>query len=219
MPFFMTRFFLFICLLFIGFFGFSQKKSVKILTSEKETILINTEGLDDLIIENSNTEFIEITLTATNASKQFIIDTEKEEGFQIDFQIQMPNNPNAPFRKYITERLTGAAVIARIPKDKSVKIIGENCNVNSGFSGKALSIELLNSIIRLNGLPKETFVRFHAGNFYAVEYAANFDIQTQTGDLVVAEQKQNKVFKTKSKSTHPVVIVRTIKGNIFLSGQ
>ena len=49
-------------------------------------------GLDELILENSTSEEIEITLKAENASKQYILDEEKQFEFHQVRMIQcFPN--------------------------------------------------------------------------------------------------------------------------------
>lgn len=42
---------------------FSQKKATKKFTTTSKTLHISTEGLDDFVLENSASEFIEISCT------------------------------------------------------------------------------------------------------------------------------------------------------------
>ena len=176
-------------------------------------------GLDELILENSTSEEIEITLKAENASNQYILEEEKELAFHIQFKFPSLKVPNEPFRKYITERLKRASVVIKIPIGKSVIIKGENCDIISSFSGNELSIDLLNSIIRLQSFAKDNFIRFHAGNLYLGTSEVNLDLQTKTGVISDGKNKKEKSFKSYKNTSAAKTMVRTIKGNIFLSNE
>ena len=67
---------------------FSQKKVQKIIESSANEIEISTTGLDDFVIENSDTNFIEIILVAENSNEQHIL-TDEENNI---FQIKLKNN-------------------------------------------------------------------------------------------------------------------------------
>ena len=211
----------FILFVFSFFFlvSYGQKKSVKTITTGSSIISISTMGLDELILENSTSEKIEITLKAENVSSQYILEEEKELAFHIQFKFPSLKLPYEPFRKYITERLKRASAVIKIPIGKSVIIKGENCDIISSFSGKELSIDLLNSIIRLQSYAKDNFIRFHAGNLYLGPSEVNLDLQTKTGIVSNGKIKKEKSFKLFKNTSAAKAIVRTIKGNIFLSNE
>ena len=71
---------------FFGLIGFGQKKSVKTITTSSSVISISTIGLDELVLENSSSENLEITLKAENASNQYILEEEKDLEFHIQFK-------------------------------------------------------------------------------------------------------------------------------------
>ena len=196
-----------------------QKKSVKTITTSNFVVSISTMGLDELVLENSTSEEIEITLKAENASNQYILEKEKELEFQIQFKFPSLKVPNELFRKYITERLKRASAVIKIPTGKSVIIKGENCDIISSFSGDELSIDLLNSIIRLQSFAKDNFIRFHAGNLYLGTSELNLDLQTKTGIISDGKIKKEKSFKSFKNTSAAKTMVRTIKGNIFLSNE
>lgn len=196
-----------------------QKKSVKTITTGSSVISISTMGLDQLTLENSASEEIEITLKAENASNQYISEEQKELEFHIEFKFPNLTFTNQPFRKYITERLKRASAVIKIPKGKSVLIQGENCDIISSFSGNELSIDLLNSIIRLQSYSKDSFIRFHAGNLYLEKQEMNVDLQTKTGIITDGKIKKGKSYKLLTHPSAAKTMVRTIKGNIFLSNE
>lgn len=196
-----------------------QKKSIKTVTTSSSVISISTMGLDELILENSTSEEIEITLKAENASNQYILEEEKELEFHIQFKFPSLKLSNEPFRKYITERLKRASAVIKIPMGKSVIIKGENCDISSSFSGNELSIDMLNSIIRIQSYAKDNFIRFHAGNLYLGTTEVNLDLQTKTGIISHGKIKKEKSYKSFKNTLVRKTMVRTIKGNIFLSNE
>ena len=209
-------------LLIFSFFFLStngQKKSVTTIATSTSVISISTMGLDELILENSTSEEIEITLKAENASKQYILDEEKQFEFHIQFKFPSLKLSNEPFRKYITERLKRASAIIKIPMGKSVIIKGENCDIISSFSGHELSIDMLNSIIRIQSHAKDNFIRFHAGNLYVGTTEVNLDLQTKTGIISHGKVKKEKSYISFKNTLARKTMVRTIKGNIFLSNE
>ena len=85
--------------------AFSQKKIIKKLTTNTKEIAIFTKGLDDLVLENSTSKFIEILLYAEDTNKQHIVIEEKSTKTEIKFKIPVFKSEDAVFRKYITKRL------------------------------------------------------------------------------------------------------------------
>ena len=61
----------------------SQKKVVKKFESQSKEIEISTLGLDDFVLENSTSDFIEITLFAENPNEQHIFLGDKNAILQI----------------------------------------------------------------------------------------------------------------------------------------
>ncbi len=97
--------------------AFSQKKIIKKLTTNTKEIAIFTKGLDDLVLENSTSKFIEILLYAEDTNKQHIVIEEKNTKTEIKFKIPVFKSEDAVFRKFITKRLKRASVIIKIPKN------------------------------------------------------------------------------------------------------
>ena len=102
---------------------------------------------------------------------------------------------------------------------KSVIIKGENCDIISSFSGNELSIDMLNSIIRIQSHAKDNFIRFHAGNLYVGTTEVNLDLQTKTGIISHGKVKKEKSYISFKNTLARKTMVRTIKGNIFLSNE
>ena len=67
--------------------------------------------------------------------------------------------------------------------------------------------------------PKDNFIRFHAGNLYLGTSEVNLDLQTKTGIISDGKIKKEKSFKSFKNTSAAKTMVRTIKGNIFLSNE
>ena len=63
----------FFFLLFLSQIICAQKKVIKKVQTNATYVEISTVGLDDFVLENSNSEFLEIYLSAENPSKQHIV--------------------------------------------------------------------------------------------------------------------------------------------------
>ena len=65
----------------------SQKKVIKKIETQCSEIEISTIGLDDFVLENSTSGFIEITLFAENPHEQHILFDVKNDFLQVEFKM------------------------------------------------------------------------------------------------------------------------------------
>ena len=79
----------------------SQKKVIKKIETEFSEIEISTIGLDDFVLENSTSGFIEITLFAENPHEQHILFDVKNDFLQVEFKIHKIQKEETVFRKFI----------------------------------------------------------------------------------------------------------------------
>ena len=61
-----------ILLLLVSFSLYAQKKEIRRITTNVNTIEINTDGLDNLLLMNSNSDKVEVILNAQDYDNQFI---------------------------------------------------------------------------------------------------------------------------------------------------
>ena len=76
--------------LFLGcsIFGFSQKIAEKKVQSLATQIEISTLGLDEVVLENSTSEFIEMYLTAENPNQQHLVLKKRVKRYTSNFTFQ-----------------------------------------------------------------------------------------------------------------------------------
>ncbi|WP_298782162.1 hypothetical protein [uncultured Polaribacter sp.] len=208
-------------ILFLGIYTaiFSQKKAVQKIETNAKEINIFTNGLDDFIIENSTTNFIEITLFAENPNMQHIFFDTKNKVIDIEFKLNKIQNNETIFRKFITERLERAHAVIKIPEGKNITVFGENINIESKSYQGNLTVFIEKGILKLNDVQASVDVKLYAGNVYANVKKSEIKVTSNIGkikvDDVFYEKKYQKIGSKKEKN----FTINSIKANIFLTTQ
>ena len=197
--------------------AFSQKKIIKKLTTNTKEIAIFTKGLDDLVLENSTSEFIEILLYAEDPNKQHIVIEEKSTKTDIKFKIPVFKSEDAVFRKYITKRLKRASVTIKIPKNKEVSIFGEHINISSKSYNGNLNVLIEKGIVKLDTIQQNLVLKMYEGNLFGVLKQSNLTIASKIGKIKIDAVFYKKKYKENRMDTNKEISITTLKGNIFLT--
>tara|TARA_B100000795_G_C22802173_1_gene442538 strand:+ start:2075 stop:2773 length:699 start_codon:yes stop_codon:yes gene_type:complete len=195
----------------------SQKKVVEKFESQSKEIEISTIGLDNFVLENSTSGFIEITLFAENINDQHIFLENKNDVLKVEFKIAEIQTEETVFRKYITKRLHRAFVIIKIPKGKKVTIFGDEINIESKNYQEDVTIFIEKGIVKLNQVKANVSIKLYEGSVYGTLKNSNINVTSKTGKIKVDTlfYKKNYIKKIqKNKNNFSVV---TIKANIFLT--
>ena len=197
--------------------AFSQKKIIKKFTTNIKEIAIFTKGLDDLVLENSTSEFIEILLNAEDPNKQHIVIEEKSTKTDIKFKIPVFKSEDAVFRKYITKRLKRASVTIKIPKNKEVSIFGEHINISSKSYNGNLNVLIEKGIVKLDTIQQNLVLKMYEGNLFGVLKQSNLTIASKIGKIKIDAVFYKKKYKENRMNTGKEIAITTLKGNIFLT--
>ena len=197
--------------------AFSQKKIIKKFTTNTKEIAIFTKGLDDLVLENSTSEFIEILLYAEDPNKQHIVIEEKSTKTDIKFKIPVFKSEDAVFRKYITKRLKRASVTIKIPKNKEVSIFGEHINISSKSYNGNLNVLIEKGIVKLDTIQQNLVLKMYEGNLFGVLKQSNLTIASKIGKIKIDAVFYKKKYKENRMNTGKEIAITTLKGNIFLT--
>ena len=197
--------------------AFSQKKIIKKLTTNTKEIAIFTKGLDDLVLENSTSEFIEILLYAEDPNKQHIVIEEKSTETDIKFKIPVFKSEDAVFRKYITKRLKRASVTIKIPKNKEVSIFGEHINISSKSYNGNLNVLIEKGIVKLDTIQQNLVLKMYEGNLFGVLKQSNLTIASKIGKIKIDAVFYKKKYKENRMDMNKEISITTLKGNIFLT--
>jgi hypothetical protein len=214
---FLTKTFFFFFL--ISIVAFSQKKATKKFTTTFKEITISTEGLDDLVLENSDSEFIEIFLYAENPNKQHIVVEEKSTETEIKFKIPVFKSEEAVFRKYITKRLKRASATIKLPKNQQVSIFGDNINITSNSYNGNLAVYIENGIVKLDTIQQNLELKMYTGSLFGTLKKTNLNVVSNLGKIKIDAIFYQNIYQEKEMTTPKKVSITTIKGNIFLTHQ
>lgn len=208
---------LIISFLLFCFASFSQKKVVKKIQIKNQEVNIFTNGLDNIVLENSDSNFVEICLFTEEYDDQLIEIDQKTDEINISFKFEGTQSREVIFRKFITKRLQRANVIVKIPKAKTISVFGENVDVISKSIDNNLSIYIDNGIVKLNKIKADTILKLYSGNVYALVENTNVKVDSNIGKIKIGTLLlDNKSYeKTESKNLKKLSIT-SIKGNIFL---
>ncbi|MGB0880701.1 MAG: hypothetical protein ACPGTO_09060 [Polaribacter sp.] len=206
-----------ILFLSISFVGFSQKKVIKKFQTTANEIEISTIGLDDFVLENADSNSIEIFLYAENSNKQHITFEERQHLAEIKFGIPMFKTEETVFRKFITKRLQRASAIVKIPKGKRVIVFGDNINIESKNYQGSLAIFIEKGNVKLNTIQETTQVNLYSGNVYASLKNINVDVVSTIGKIKIDSILKEKIYKKKDDTFKNTFTVHTIKATIILT--
>lgn len=205
-------------LLFLFFsVSFSQKKVMKKFQTAADEITIYTAGLDNLVLENSTSEFIEVFLYAESYDDQLIKIEEKNKELFIKFHFEGTETREVVFRKFITKRLQRANAIVKIPTGKKVFIFGENVDIESKNHQNELAIYIENGIIKLHEIAANTTLKLYSGNVYATVTNTNLEINSKDGKIKVDDVFYEKTHENKLLENTKSFSITSLKANIFLT--
>ncbi|WP_159946457.1 hypothetical protein [Polaribacter septentrionalilitoris] len=205
--------------LLISVITFSQKKVSKIFETSSKEINIYTAGLDNIILENSSSNFVEVLLDAESYDKQLINIEDSNNIVNIKFEFEGTETREVIFRKFITKRLQRANAIVKVPKGKVVYIFGENVDITAKDVENKVSIYIDNGIVKLNEIKSKTIVKLYSGNVYASIKNSNIEAITKTGIIQVDSINYTKKIQKYFNENSTELSIETIKANIFLTTQ
>ena len=197
---------------------FSQEKTIKTTEIPSPSIEINTDGLDDIIIENTEDNQLKIILMDENPNSHRIFTEEENDVFKINFQLDFNTYKDEVFRKYITKRLQRASVVVKIPKNKDVIIYGKTIGVVSKSYYGNLAVYIDKGNVKLHQVQKNIAVKLFLGNVYAQLSSNNsIDVNTNKGQIVIDnKQIQHSVYKKQFETSSFNFEVKSINANVNL---
>jgi hypothetical protein len=198
---------------------FSQKKVMKKLQTNAAEITVYTKGLDNIILENSFTEFIEVVLEAKSYDEQLIKITADDKTVAVNFNFEGTETREVIFRKFITKRLQRATAIVKIPKGKKVYIFGENVDVESKSLRNDLAVYIDNGIVKLNTIKANLLLKLYSGNVYANLKNSNFKVFSKSGKITVDGIQREKEYEKVANTSQEKTAITSLKANIFLTTQ
>ncbi|CAM1349221.1 conserved hypothetical protein [Tenacibaculum ascidiaceicola] len=182
------------------------------LVNELEVV---TYGLDDIVIENSKSNELEVILLDENPHTHNILFKKEGEVFTIAFELNIPTLKNEVFRKYITRRLERARAVIKVPKNKHISIHGKTIGVNSKSYAGDLDVYIERGNIKLNIIERSVNVRLFQGNVFAkITSKSMLDLKTNNGTIFINGEKKESPFSQENLSTSKKLTINSIHANI-----
>ncbi|QVY64839.1 hypothetical protein [Polaribacter sp. Q13] len=192
---------------------------MKNFETQLKEIEISTLGLDNLVIENSDSNFVEIYLIAENVAEQHILYKEEYNMVKIQFNIPEIILEEKIFRKFITERLHRASAIIKIPNNKDLTIFGDEINIEAKSYKGDLKIFIEKGILNLHKVKANLLVKMYSGNLYASINSTNIDVVSKKGKIKINDVFFEKSYQKLVEKSDKKISINSIKANIFLTAQ
>lgn len=209
--------YLFLLLLITSQSLFCQQKTIQKRNITTQELEINTLGLDDVVILNSENNRLEVELFDENPHAHNIVFKEENGVLTLKFNIQFAAQHTNVFRKYITTRLQRAKAYIKIPKNISVVIHGSTVGVSSNSYKGNLFINIKRGNVQLHNINGNTEVRLFQGNVFATTHKTNLKLTTTKGDILVGNDKKTSPFQEKNLTNTSSLQVNSINANITVS--
>lgn len=191
----------------------AQETLVKSFSSNKNSIEIATDGLDEIKIINSNNQQIEVSLFEENLHSHHILINNESSILKISFKLELVEAPKV-FKKFITKRLNRASVVVKLPKDKSLTILGTNIDVISENYHGNLYVYIDKGFINLNEVQQNAKLKLFQGTVLATVSNSSVDIQSSKGKITVNEKVYAKKYQKTIENSSKYFQVSSINANV-----
>ncbi|MDG1037815.1 MAG: hypothetical protein P8O89_02600 [Polaribacter sp.] len=195
----------------------SQNKVLQKFETELKEIEISTQGLDDFVIENSTSKFIEIYLITENIGQQNIVSKEFNNRLKIQFEIPYTKQEDEVFRKFITKGLYRANAIIKVPKNKLITVFGDEINLESKSYKGDLKIFIENGILKLHTIYANLEVKMYSGNLYATLNNGMIDVVSKNGKIKLNNVLVKQIDQNNEEELGKEISIHSLNANIFLT--
>lgn len=199
----------------------AQQKIVRTIQSDAPYIDVYVEGIDNLKIEESDTNSIEITLFDKNELGVFesFSCEDKTCVLKVKAVIKQSHAINDKIHQFPLAPPSNVTATIKIPKGKTVSIIGEMIDIQSkGYQG-SLKILIDKGDIRLPSVKGIVELQVFSGAIYAtIEKEASLEIQTRKGTISLDKKVLKSPFKKEQKGEKQL-IVKSMNANVVLTSK
>ena len=195
----------------------SQNKVLQKFETELKEIEISTQGLDDVVIENSTSKFIEIYLITENIGQQNIVSKEFNNRLKIQFEIPYTKQEDEVFRRFITKALYRANAVIKVPKNKLITVFGDEINLESKSYKGDLKIFIENGILKLHTIYANLEVKMYSGNLYATLNNGMIDVVSKNGKIKLNNVLVKQIDQNNEAELGKEISIHSLNANIFLT--
>lgn len=195
-----------------------QQKIIKKVKSDAPYVEVRTDGIDNLVIEESETDELEMIISDVDGLG--VIEDFSCNDYNcvlnIVTELRIDNPQTNKINMFPLAPPSNVSAVVKIPKDKKVTVFGETIDIQTqGYNG-ILRILIDKGNVRIKGIKGITEVDLFAGTVFATVENQALDIRTRKGTVTVNKKVQKSPFKRKVKKAHKF-IVKSINANVVLT--
>lgn len=199
---------------------FTQQKITKKIKSDAPFVEVKTDGIDNLVIEESESNELEMVIS--DADGLGVLDDFSCNDFNCVLSIKTElriDNPNTnKINQFPIAPPSNVSAVVKIPKNKKVTVFGDMIDIQTkGYEG-ILRILIDKGNVRIEGIKGITEVDLFTGTVFAKVQQNALDIKTRKGRISLNEKVQKSPFRKKIKKAHKLV-VKSINANVVLTEQ
>ncbi len=196
----------------------AQQKIVRTVKSNAPYVEVKTDGIDNLVIEESDSDELEMIIY--DADGLGVIDDFTCNDFNcvlsIKTELKIENPITNKINQFPLAPPSNVSAVVKIPKNKKVTVYGETIDVQTqGYEG-ILRILIDKGNVRIKGIKGITEVELFTGTVFAAVHQNALDIKTRKGRISLNEETQKSPYRKKKKKAHKLV-VRSINANVVLT--
>ncbi|MFY0629071.1 MAG: hypothetical protein JXR05_01750 [Flavobacteriaceae bacterium] len=205
-------------LFFCFFVASGQQKITRKTQSDAPYVEVKTEGIDNLIIQESEGSELEMEIVDADGLGvvQDFVCNDFNCVLSIKTELKGTNDINNKINQLPIAPPTNVSVIVKIPKNKKVTIYGETIDIQAeGYQG-VLRILIDKGNVRIKDIKGITEVNLFTGNVYATINNNALNIKTRKGTISLNDEVQKSPYKKRKKKTH-LLVVKSISANVILT--
>jgi hypothetical protein len=207
-----------ILLFFLSTSLLAQHKIVRTLESKATHITIFLEGIDNLKIEESDNQALEMTLLDLDelGVKEGFSCEDKSCVLQIKTVQKKAYKINDKIHQFPLAPPSNVQAVIKIPKHKNVSILSEMIDIQTqGYEG-VLQLTIDKGNIRVAEVKNKVILELFSGAIYAtIDKETSCDIHTRNGHVSLDQKKLASPYK-KEKKSQKKLEVKSIHANVVL---
>jgi len=208
----------FIVFLVVSSSVMGQRKITKKIASKAPYVEVKTDGIDNLVIEESDSNEMEMIISDVDGLgviEDFSCN-DRNCVLTISTELRIDNPQTNKINQFPNAPPSNVSAVVKIPKGKKVTVFGETIDIQTqGYQG-ILRILIDKGNVRIQGIKGITEVDLFAGTVFATIDNDDLNIRTRKGTITVNEEVQKSPYKKKLKKAHKF-IVKSINANVVLT--
>lgn len=212
-------------IVFIGLLLFTlgisaQQKISKRIKSDANYVEIRTNGIDNLIIQETDSDELEMTITDQDGLG--VLDdfscTEGRCVVQIKTELKIEHPNTNKINQFPVQPPSNVSAVVKIPKKRKVTVFGDEIDIQTkGYQGTLL-ILIEKGSIKIDQVKGITDIELNSGSVYANVNKNQLDIKTRKGSILLNDSVQKSPLRRKRKNSHRFV-VKSVNANVVLTEQ